>query len=154
MAIKKEYRCLSCGSFEATEPVCPNGCTTVVTREFRTAPGYLGARSKSADATLQRLADSYGLSDINNRDGRPAAQGQSRSQPQAPQAQWLPMPKSDKESGRDVITETLSGLGVDTRKHEGEVSFSDIAKGLGKPRAEVRGQAYKAEDLARAVKSI
>jgi hypothetical protein len=64
MGIVKEWRCLAHGSFESDEdePACPRGCTTVE-REFRTAPGLTGFRTRSIDASLKQIASDFGLSE-------------------------------------------------------------------------------------------
>jgi hypothetical protein len=80
MAINREWRCFAHGAFEsdAESPTCPHGCDTVE-REFRTPPAFASARTKSIDNTLESLARSHGMTDINNRGGR-AAKGPSPNQ--------------------------------------------------------------------------
>lgn len=62
------------GCFESSDeaPECPEGCDTVE-RVFLTPVGFASARTKAIDATLESVARSHGLTDMNNRGGRAAA---------------------------------------------------------------------------------
>lgn len=72
MGVMKEWICFGHGPFESEEAVCPKGCT-LVERAFRTPVGVVGERSRNIDNTLNMIAGSYGLSDMNNDGGRGAA---------------------------------------------------------------------------------
>lgn len=74
MAIIKEFRCAGHGPFEAEEPICPQGCTARITRDFRTPVGIsTSGRTRGIDKTLEGIAAQYGLSDMNNHGGTTAA---------------------------------------------------------------------------------
>lgn len=77
MAIRKEFVCPAHGPFESVKAICPRGCT-VVQREFRTAPAFVGSRTQSIDRTLDGLAKSYGFTNMSNKSGsiKQAAQAQ------------------------------------------------------------------------------
>lgn len=84
MGVMREYRCFGHGFFESEEPRCPRGCTTVE-RAFLTAPGHYSKKTAAIDATFKQIAKDYRLSDMNNRDGKPARvvrapQGEARAQ--------------------------------------------------------------------------
>ncbi len=70
--IIKEYRCKAHGNFESSDenPVCPYGCD-VVDRVFMTPPGFRSDATRRMDSNTEMLAKSYGLTDMNNRGGRP-----------------------------------------------------------------------------------
>lgn len=72
MAVIKEFRCAGHGYFDATEPVCPHGCTVGVERVFLTPPGLGFGVAKRTDALLEGVARDHGLSDMNNRGGKAA----------------------------------------------------------------------------------
>lgn len=76
----KEFLCKAHGAFESAEaaPSCPFGCDTVE-RIFLTPPAFASSRTKNIDRTLDSLARSHGMTDINNRGGK-AAKGQSHIQ--------------------------------------------------------------------------
>ncbi len=71
MATVREFVCMAHGPFESSEenPACPSGCDTVE-RIFLTPPSIGSARTRNTDATLNRLAEQYHLTDMNNRDGK------------------------------------------------------------------------------------
>jgi hypothetical protein len=72
MSVTKEFWCPAHSDFDAKEPVCPHGCTVGIERHFRTAPGIgLGVAGRT-DKLLEGIAKQHGLSDMNNRNGRPA----------------------------------------------------------------------------------
>lgn len=62
-------------------PECPMGCDTVE-RVFITPPGLKSDRTRNIDNTLQRLAKSYGLTDLNNRGGQAVAGHDKRASSQ------------------------------------------------------------------------
>lgn len=62
----KEFVCHGHGRFDATEPVCPHGCT-LVERVFHTPVGVATRRTHNIDATLDMIAKDHKLSDINTR---------------------------------------------------------------------------------------
>lgn len=99
MAVKKEWVCMAHGNFEADAPVCPAGCTTNVERVFLTAPAGLSEKTKVVDTHLQRLAASYGYTDLSNRNGSVAASSR-RSGGAGPGGydltpRWEAVPKGD-----------------------------------------------------------
>ena len=66
--IIKEWLCKGHGYFESTTPECPHGCTSVE-RAFLTAPGIrTNSNMTTADALQQRIAASYGLSNMKTPD--------------------------------------------------------------------------------------
>lgn len=72
MGVTKEFRCKAHGPFESDKknPSCPFGCDpSVIERAFYTPPGLSSARTKSIDRTLESVAKSHGLTDMNNRGG-------------------------------------------------------------------------------------
>lgn len=72
--IIKEFKCPKHGFFEASHPICHQmGCDSEgVERAFLTPPGYKSDKTKFADNSLDRIAKSYGLSDLSNPDGAAA----------------------------------------------------------------------------------
>lgn len=116
----KEFVCFAHGKFDSDKPVCPAGCTTSVEREFRTAPAGHSARTKAADAALERLATRFGMTDISNRSGTVAA---SRT-PGAPPALdftpiWKEVPKGDVlEVGRGIVSREGSTGGAEAASRE------------------------------------
>jgi hypothetical protein len=73
MPIVKEFWCPAHGEFENDTGICPRGCS-VAQREFRTPVGIsTGGRTRAIDKTLESIAQSYGLSDMNNHGGTTAA---------------------------------------------------------------------------------
>ena len=71
MGVKKEYRCLAHGNFESSEEpaLCPYGCDTVE-RIFLTPAAFRSNRTRNIDSTLDSLAKSHGLTDMNNSGGQ------------------------------------------------------------------------------------
>lgn len=70
MAIMKEYCCAAHGDFDATEPVCPEGCGSgMVERVFRTAPAIQTAGYRAMNATFDSLAAEQGVTNMNNSSG-------------------------------------------------------------------------------------
>lgn len=109
MGVVREFRCFGHGFFESEEPVCPRGCTTVE-RAFLTAPGHLSREARSIDRTFNTIAKDFGLSDMNNRDGKGArvvraAQGEARSQ----QKRFSEM--LQKRFGAQSVVNTQHGMG-------------------------------------------
>lgn len=80
------------GPFEAEQAVCPHGCTTAVERAFFTAPGLVGNKTKGTDATLRRLAERFGFTDLSNKNGSIAA---SKRQPKGFEPLWQDVPKGN-----------------------------------------------------------
>lgn len=78
--VVKEFRCWAHGDFEssAETPLCPHGCDTVE-RVFLTPVAFRSNRTANIDRTVQSLAASHGMTDINNRGGQ-AARRQSGAQ--------------------------------------------------------------------------
>jgi hypothetical protein len=72
MPVIKEYWCPAHGDFDGAEPTCPKGCSVGVERHFRTAPGLAFGVAKRTDHLLEGIAKEHGLSDMDNRGGRPA----------------------------------------------------------------------------------
>jgi hypothetical protein len=64
MAVLKDFKCLEHGFFESTEPICPEGCTDGIHVVFLQAPAMLGDKTKTADSTLDGLAEQFKMSDI------------------------------------------------------------------------------------------
>lgn len=72
--ILKEYKCLDCEFyFESAdaEPVCPSCTATEPERAFLTAPSIKDAKTAIADREQRALAETYSLSDMSNKEGRP-----------------------------------------------------------------------------------
>lgn len=73
MPIIKEYRCLDCETFFESmdaDPSCPNCTAGEPERAFLTPPGIKDAKTTIADREQRKLAETYGMSDMNNREGR------------------------------------------------------------------------------------
>jgi hypothetical protein len=65
--IVKEWACAAHGPFENASGRCPSGCSPrFVVQEIRSAPAIRSGATDRTDATVQSLADSYGMSDIAN----------------------------------------------------------------------------------------
>lgn len=72
MAVIKEFWCPAHGDFDSPTPTCPQGCSVGVERHFRTPPGLAFGVARRTDHLLEGIAKSHGLSDMDNRGGRPA----------------------------------------------------------------------------------
>lgn len=73
MPIIKEFKCLDCGTFFESmdaDPVCPNCTATEPERAFLTPPGIKDAKTAIADREQRNLAETYGFSDMSNKEGR------------------------------------------------------------------------------------
>lgn len=70
MGILRDFQCLAHGNFESMEekPLCPFGCDTVQ-MVFLQPPAFNSARTSNIDKTLESIAKSHGLTDMNNRGG-------------------------------------------------------------------------------------
>lgn len=155
--IVKEYRCYGHGPFESSDdpPMCPHGCSAVV-REFRTAPGAIGEKTKTSDRALERLAKRFGLTDMSNKDG---SVGGSRKHDDKFKPVWGEMPKGNVyqvgkgevpvDGSQGGATAALSGLRVADNK--GEATFMDLAKNLPKIRPHAVGQFGTPRDLQDAI---
>ena len=68
MAILKEWRCATHGSFDSTHPICPNfGCdSSQVEREFRTPVSVGSSLTRRTDASLRKSAEFMGISNWNS----------------------------------------------------------------------------------------
>lgn len=93
MAIVKEFECLAHGRFESDEARCPHGCTSTIERKFFTAPGLVGAATKGTDATLRRLAERFGYTDMSNKNGSSIAS--NKRQPKGFEPLWQDVPKGN-----------------------------------------------------------
>lgn len=92
MGVTKEWLCLAHSlEFTSDRAVCPHGCTLTVEREFRSAPAAVSGKTKKTDSRLRELAARFGLSDMNNRDGQPAAKRTINGVD--PEAHWGAVPK-------------------------------------------------------------
>lgn len=143
MGIRKEYVCFAHGPFEADSPVCPEGCTTAVERQFRTAPGIRSNRTRNIDSTLTALAKDFGLSDLSNRNGSVA---QSQRAPQDMRPTWGNVPKGDvfKQGG---VIESVQGSkgGAETAAQQvgvhdpasAHAGFTEVAKMMKQPKADI-----------------
>lgn len=83
--IIKEWKCTSHGPFEGTHPICPAmGCeSSDVVREFRTPPSFNSGLAKATDASLNNISQSYGLSDMSNKNGKSVKENAMASNPHA-----------------------------------------------------------------------
>ena len=104
--ILREYRCLGHGSFEAYEPVCPYGCTTVE-REYLTAPAMGNAKTAATDTALKALAADYGLTDLKN--GAGSVMASLRQRPTS-QPMWGSIPKVAEGEGGHAVGGLLSSF--------------------------------------------
>ncbi len=73
-----DWKCSKHGIFESSHPICPAmGCDhKEVEKIFIKAPSIRSNVTKNTDSGLRNLADSYGMSDMNNRGGK-AVKGNS-----------------------------------------------------------------------------
>ena len=111
-----DYVCAAHGVFEATEAVCPHGCSLGMVRKvFLKPPGYHSDRTKSIDSTLQGLADDYKLTDINNQNGTSAA------------VRPDPRKLAERERLQGAIAEQLQGKLGDTSGNWGQMETGDTA---------------------------
>lgn len=95
MSIIKEYRCAAHGEFEATEPQCPQGCSTrFVKQEIRTAPAYHNGRTKRVDQELDALASTYGMTNIRSDKDSGSVMDQLRKADPSHQTFWKDVPHS------------------------------------------------------------
>ena len=62
--VMKEWKCDEHGYFDATEGICPNGCTEGINQVFLTPVAYKSDRSKNIDKTTRQLAMDFSMSDI------------------------------------------------------------------------------------------
>lgn len=147
MGIRREFTCLAHGMFEATEPVCPYGCTSTVERTFTQGSASIGSKkTKQSDSLLNGLATRYGLSDMSNRGGDSVAENRKRTQRNTgPAPLWSSLPKGDRlvvgkgiehVAGSSGGAQTI-GTQLHTEALPGEASFSDIAKSFTQPKPQV-----------------
>ncbi len=71
--IIKEYRCLDCQSFFESadaDPFCPHCSAEEPERAFLTAPGFKQPATQIMDREQRNLAETYGMSDMSNKDGQ------------------------------------------------------------------------------------
>lgn len=90
--IIREFRCGDCGhTFESSDPVetvaCPACSAEEAERVFLTPPSIKSPQTSRKDEIVKDLAQSYGMSDLNNKDGAAAKRPTS---PQPPQFQSVP----------------------------------------------------------------
>lgn len=163
MAVKREYRCLAHGPFEAYEAKCPHGCDTAIDREFRTAPGTRSPKTRATDVALERLAARFGMTDLSNRNGSVAASRKVGDLDFSPQ--WQEVPKGDNlEIGRGIVPREGSAGGAAAAAqglHTGRigdelVATEQVPLPLGtmppKPRPHVVGKdSVSGEDFTRAM---
>jgi hypothetical protein len=102
--IKKEYRCLAHGFFEADSPVCPYGCDTAIERAFLTAPGLASTRTRNIDRTLTQLALDFGMTDMTNRRGNGSV---GDGQPRPLSGNWQSLPR-----GEAAVTNAINAQGI------------------------------------------
>lgn len=151
------------GRFESDQPICPAGCTTTIERKFFTAPGLLGGKTKGTDATLRRLAERFGYSDISNKNGSVAA---SKKQPPGFNPVWVDVPKGNVlEIGKGEVSRAGAAGGADAAGRQFNTQAiadeamasqqSPLASGaLPKPRPHVVAEPYgTAADFAKALHS-
>ena len=83
MGVLRDWTCLGHGNFESSEdePLCPVGGCNTVRKVFLQPPGFTSSRTQNIDRTLDSLARSHGMTDIQNRGGR-AAKGETPGQRQ------------------------------------------------------------------------
>jgi hypothetical protein len=62
----KEWICSTCGFFDSPYPVCITCGGQSVLRVFKTAPGFIGDKTKLTDKNLQVLSHQFGVSDYTN----------------------------------------------------------------------------------------
>ena len=91
MPVIREFRCGDCGTlFESMltidEVACPKCTATEPERVFLTPPAVKSPKTANTDAIQKDLAQTYGLSDMSNRDGASVMRGQRG--PQQAHAQW------------------------------------------------------------------
>ncbi len=73
MAAIFDFFCHAHGHFEGSIGRCPYGCGAgMVEKIWLKAPGVIGDKTKTTDALRDKLADQYGLTDMQTRAGRPA----------------------------------------------------------------------------------
>lgn len=73
MPIIKEYRCNDCATFFESmdaDPVCPQCTAGEPERAFLTAPGIKDPKSNIIDRETRNLAETYGMSDMSNKEGQ------------------------------------------------------------------------------------
>lgn len=76
--IIKEWKCLDCETyFESSDddPQCPQCSKIEPERVFLTPPAVRDAKTTSTDRELKRLAQDFGLSDMNNKHGEAVKKG-------------------------------------------------------------------------------
>lgn len=124
MTITKEWRCMAHGDFEGAEPICPEGCDTVE-RIFLTPPGFKSEATARIDQTVRSAAKSFGLTNMNNHDGKaavtqdPMAAARQRNYEKMVHERfgdgWLPVPDGgtyNVGSGQVESVEGRNGPGV------------------------------------------
>ena len=113
MAVKREYKCLAHGFFEAvTEdgetPRCPSGCNFGIERAFLTPTSIRGtSRTKNIDRTFAQMAQDFNLSDISNRGGESVMHNNLKNNPISREArefkpQWHALPKAGQGGEVDI----------------------------------------------------
>lgn len=91
MPVIREFLCHDCGSsFESmlppSEVECPKCAAPEPERVFLTPPAIKSPQTAKKDEITKDLAQTYGMSDMTNRDGASVSRGQRG--PQQAHAQW------------------------------------------------------------------
>lgn len=91
MPVIREFRCGDCGAlFESMLPLqeveCPKCSAQEAERVFITAPAIKSPQTARKDEITKDLAQTYGMSDMSNRDGAAVSRGQRG--PHTAHAQW------------------------------------------------------------------
>lgn len=112
-----DWKCPKHGVFESSHPICPSmGCSHEgVEKIFLKAPSFKSDVTKNTDSGIRSLADSYGLSDMNNRGGKAVKGGTNNSG-----TQW----GADNFGGIDNIRSMAGSSG-------GNSGFASAARSLG-----------------------
>jgi len=151
MAVRKEYKCMAHGYFEAVTddetPRCPRGCDCVE-RAFLTPAGVsTSGKTRFVDKTMRELAERFGMTNMSNANGDSVIHNQAKdaqrrmaSQDLAPiwksmgdnrQAQAAQLGASedvrDKIAGAVLAGGNIGGAGVT----EGQFAKPHISEGKG-----------------------
>lgn len=107
----KEWKCEAHGYFEGTEPVCPQGCTSVM-QVHLTPIAIKSDKTKHNDSTLKQLALDYNMSDIKStREGEAQPPRFANQQPSDPFAvRWGSPSQISQFNTKSIAGENVNGL--------------------------------------------